>query len=93
MPAESTSGAARHGGAGPVSGAGRSGLCAGSGVGPRCGGMEGRSGEELAVLPARRGDACGAGEWCGVGGQLPLREGRASAELCWCFGRVKEEAP
>ena len=77
--AESSSGAARHGGARPVSGAGRSGLCPGhglgargSGLGARGGGMEGLSGEELVVLPARtqrRGVRCGAvrcgaSEWC-----------------------------
>ena len=75
--AESSSGAARHGGARPVSGAGRSGLCPGHGLGARGGGMEGLSGEELVVLPARtqrRGVRCGAvrcgavrcgaSEWC-----------------------------
>ena len=85
MPADSTSGAARHGGGGPVSGAGRSGLCAGNGVGPRRGGIEGRSGEELAVLPARGGDACAAAE-CGGGRGAASCEGRpCECGALWAF--------
>ena len=29
----------------------------------------------------------------GAGGQLAVREGRASAELCWCFRRLEEQSP
>jgi len=90
--AESTSGAARHGGVGfgfgggrAVSGAGRSGLCPGHGVGLQSGGMEGPSGEELVVLPAAGGRsrlagglrgllrAVGAGAQAGASGAAPRR--------------------
>ena len=93
MAAESTSGAARHGGGGgggggggrAVSGAGRSGLCPGHGVGLQSGGMEGPSGEELVVLPAAGGRsrlagglrgllrAVGAGAQAGASGAAPRR--------------------
>ena len=92
MAAESTSGAARHGGVGfgfgggrAVSGAGRSGLCPGHGVGLQSGGMEGPSGEELVVLPAAGGRsrlagglrgllrAVGAGAQAGASGAAPRR--------------------